>query len=373
MNLPKNHKSYTDKYFSRTKEILEAEGLNPKVSVKVFTRGIGNVVGLDDTVEVLTKFSNIEKTGEIWVTKKHTYNTKDSLIIYKAPAQDVVDLETLSLGVLSDALSKDKGLKESSPQEITDKFRRLKEIYQDVPILYFGARHYHWSKDAEIAKAALAGGAVQTSTDVGSANIGKEGVGTTPHFLTLVLAAIYGKELATLKTAQLFDKHIDPSVPRTTLTDTFNKELTDSLAVAKYFGQRKNSFRIDTCGENIGEGGSLYNGQKTKDPSYQMGTGVTVELAKNLRMNLINNGFGDFTETVLSSSFGNEEKAKIFMQANQEFKEKTGYNLFAAVGIGEVYKAQFCTADIFEVDGKPMSKIGREVNEIDYTQMRRVI
>ena len=65
MNLPKNHKSYTDKYFSRTKEILEAEGLNPKVSVKVFTRGIGNVVGLDDTVEVLTKFSNIEKSYKI--------------------------------------------------------------------------------------------------------------------------------------------------------------------------------------------------------------------------------------------------------------------------------------------------------------------
>ena len=81
-----------------------------------------------------------------------------------------------------------------------EKFERLAEIYRDIPITYFGARHYHWSLDKMIAGAALEGGAVQTSSDIGSSNIGLKGAGTTPHFLTIVLASMYGKEKATLVT-----------------------------------------------------------------------------------------------------------------------------------------------------------------------------
>jgi nicotinate phosphoribosyltransferase len=372
MNLPKSHKEYTDKYFLRTNEILQKEGLNPEVSMKVFTRGQGKLSGLEEAIDVLTTYTDLEKTGEVWVTKDSEFHTKEPLMVIKGPIQSFVELETIYLGVLSNALSQTNGFKDPDMKEVEEKFSRLKDIYQDIPIMYFGARHYHWSLDKEIAQAALKGGAVQTSTDIGSSNIGLAGQGTTPHALTIVLASIYGKENATRKTAELFDKHMSEDVSRVTLVDTFNRELSDSLVVAKYFGQRQNGFRIDTCGENIGEGGSLYQNEKTKDPSYQVGTGVTIELATNLRNNLIQNGFGDYTSTFLSSSFGNEEKARAFVKANNEFKEKTGYNLFSGVGIGEVEKAQFTTADIFEINGKPFSKTGREVSQIDYTNLRRV-
>jgi len=322
---------------------------------------------------VLTKFSDLERTGEIWLTDDKTYKSKDSLMVIKGPVQSFVELETMYLSVLSHAITEAAGLQTPESSKIEQKFKGLKKIYGEMPITYFGARHYHWSLDREIAAAALRGGAVQTSSDMGSSNIGLKGVGTTPHALTLVLASIYGKEKATLKTAELFDKHMPEEIPRVTLVDTFNRELTDSLMVAKYFGKRRNMFRIDTCGENIGEGGSLYDGRKEKDPSYREGTGVTIELAENLRTNLVMNGFGDSTDTFLSSSFGNEEKAMAFVEANNQFKERTGYDLFVGVGIGEVSKARFCTADIFEVDGKPMYKTGREVLDIDYSKMRRVL
>jgi len=371
MKLPKNHKPYTDKYFLRTNEILKAEGLNPKVSMKIFARGVGKISGLDDAVEVLSKFSDLAETGEVWVTKDEIYQNKEPLMIIKGPVQSFVELETVYLGVLSAAITREAGIAEPNMGEVKEKFERLKEIYKDIPITYFGARHYHWSLDEQIAKATLEGGAVQTSTDIGSANIGLEGVGTTPHLLTIVLASQYGIENATLKTAQLFDQYMDESIPRVTLVDTFNRELTDSLTVAEYFGNRRNLFRIDTCGENIGEGGTAYPGGK--DPSYQIGTGVTVELARNLRTNLIEHGYGSSTDIFLSSNFGNEEKAKTFVRANEEFKAKTGYSLFTGVGIGEVSEAKFCTADIFEVDGKLLSKTGREVSGIDYTNLRRVL
>jgi len=371
--LPENHEAYTDKYFLRTNEILKKEGINPEVSMKVFTRGNGKTAGLEDAIDVLLKYSDLERNGEVWVTKKQDFETKEPLMIIKGPIQSFVELETMYLGVLSHAISQTNGCPMPSTEEATAKVERLTEIYGNIPITYFGARHYHWSLDQAIAKAALDAGAIATSSDIGSSNIGQKGVGTTPHILTIVLASMYGKETATLKTAQMFDKHMPSEIARVTLIDTFNKELSDSLAVAGYFNERRSIYRIDTCGENIGEGGSLYNGEKARAPDYKTGTGVTIELATNLRMSLIEHGFGDYTDTFLSSGFGNEEKAKAFVKANNEFIEKTGYNLFVGVGIGEISKAKFCTADLFEINGKPFSKTGREAGQIDYSTMERIL
>lgn len=371
--LPGNYRAYSDKYFVRTRQILEKEGLNPRVSMKVFTRGRGKVAGLEEALQIIDAYTDLRKTGEVWVTRDEYFKDNNPLMIIKGPVQSFVELETLYLGVLSHAISQANGLKTPDPKEIKQKLERLVNIYGAIPIIYFGARHYHWSLDKEIAKAAIEGGAVQTSTDIGSSNINKEGVGTTPHILTIVLASVYGIENATLKTAELFDKHMPQDIQRVTLVDTFNRELTDSLMVAEYFGKRKNIFRIDTCGENIGENGSTYQGKKAKDPKFKTGTGVTIELARNLRLNLIKHGFGDYTDTFLSSGFGNEAKAEAFVKAQQEFKKETGYDLFTGVGIGEVSEAKFCTADLFEVNGLPLSKTGREVVDFDYTTMKKVL
>ncbi len=372
--LPESHVPYTDKYFLRTNEILKKEGLNPRISMKIFARGQGTVAGLDEAVEILRKFSDLEEQGgEVWETRKEHFSGNEPLMIIKGPVQSFVELETMYLGVLSSAISEASGIPGPDTHRITGKLRRLKDIYQDISIIYFGARHYHWSLDKEIAAAALAGGAVQTSTDIGSANIGQKGVGTTPHLLTIILAYFFGIENATLKTAELFDKLMPPEVPRVTLVDTFNRELTDTLAVAKFFGQRKNSFRIDTCGENVGEGGSLYEGSKVADPEFKTGTGVTIELVSRVRENLIREGFADWTEIFLSSGFGSEVKARAFVTAHKEFKARTGYNLFSSVGVGEVSGARFCTADVFEVEAVPFAKTGREVGRVDYALMKRMI
>jgi len=372
--LPVSHVPYTDKYFLRTNEILKKEEINPVISMKVFCRGEGPVTGLNEAAEVLSKYSDLEQVGgEAWVTNKKNFANNEPLMVIKGPAQSFVELETMYLGVLSNAISTAVGLEAPEPKQVTDKLKRLKDIYMDIPIIYFGARHYHWSLDKEIAAAALKGGASQTSTDIGSSNIGQKGVGTTPHVLTIILASIYGRENATLKTAELFDKHIPLEIPRVTLVDTFNREITDSLAVAKYFGIRQNVMRIDTCGENIGEGSSFYHDRKIQDPEYQTGTGVTIQLVINVRNALIENGYGKNTDIFLSSGFGDEAKARAFVKANNEYREKTGYHLFTGVGIGEITPARFCTADVFEVAGKPLAKTGREAGDINYSNMKRII
>ena len=372
--LPASHAPYTDKYFLRTNEILKKEDINPVIAMKVFCRGEGPVTGLDEAVEVLCKYSDLEQVGgEIWLINKKKFANNEPLMVIKGPAQSFVELETMYLGVLSSAISTAIGLEAPEPKQVTDKVKRLKDIYMEIPIIYFGARHYHWSLDKEIAAAVLKAGASQTSTDIGSANIGQKGVGTTPHVLTVILASIYGKENATVKTAELFDKHMPLEIPRVTLVDTFNREITDSLAVAKYFGIRQNAMRIDTCGENIGEGGSFYHDREIQDPEFQTGTGVTIQLVINVRNALIEKGYGKNTDIFLSSGFGDEDKARAFVKANHEYREKTGYHLFTGVGIGEISPARFCTADVFEVAGKPLAKTGREAGNINYSTMKRII
>ena len=163
--LPNSHVPYTDKYFLRTNEILKKAGINPVIGVKVFCRGEGPAAGLDDAVDVLRKYSDLEQAGgEVWVTDKKEFADNEPLMIIRGPAQSIVELETLYLGVLSHALSTAVGIEAPEPKEVTHKLKRLKDIYMDIPIIYFGARHYHWSLDKEIAGAALKGGAAQTST-----------------------------------------------------------------------------------------------------------------------------------------------------------------------------------------------------------------
>ena len=75
----------------------------------------------------------------------------------------------------------------------------------DRPVVYFGARHWHWNRDKEIAEAAIKGGAVTTSTDAGSEVIGEQGVGTIPHALENVYAWEHGKDSAVLESTKAFD------------------------------------------------------------------------------------------------------------------------------------------------------------------------
>ncbi|MFB6075982.1 MAG: nicotinate phosphoribosyltransferase [Candidatus Aenigmatarchaeota archaeon] len=389
--LPDDYQRYTDKYFTRSREILEGEGINPEVSLKVFARGEGKIVGLNEAVDIFEKYRSdlSENGGEVWVTKKNEFETKEPLMIVRGPAQDVVEMETMYLGVLSHNLTeKHPDYEIPTEEQFQREVERVTDIYDEVevPLLYFGARHYHWSQDEEFGRAALKAGAVQTSTDAGSTYIGENGVGTTPHFLTIVLADQYGPDEATLKTAQLFDEHIDEEVSRVTLVDTFNEEIDDSLKIAEYFNGKygddwKHKFRVDTCGENIAQGGEEFDPHRGK---YETGRGVRIEPVKKLRDRLIDEGYGDNTEIILSSGFGDPEKARAFVEAQKKYREKSRkefgkyYDLFSAIGAGAFTDGIHCTSDIYEVNGRPLAKTGREVdpeemNHYMEKNMKRVI
>lgn len=377
--LPEDHREYTDKYFMRSREILEEEGIDPEVSVKVFARGEGDIPqqGLEEAYGIFEEYAEEfqDNDGDLYLTTRDRFETKEPLMVIEGSAQDVVELETMYLGVLSHHLTEANADGAPDPDTFRENVEAAVEQYDRAGVdgLYFGARHYHWSNDQELAGAALDGGLVQTSTDAGSSNIGEDGVGTTPHFLTLAITGAegtsYTEEDGTRATAELFDEHMDEDISRTTLIDTFNQEIDDALDIAEYFDENTESddwtatFRVDTCGENVAQGGEPFDPEA--EP-YETGTGVRTSGVKALRDALIEEGYGDNTRIVLSSGFGDVEKAAAFADAQQEYREETAerfgesFDLFHGIGAGSFDDGVHTTADIYEVDGEAFAKTGRE-------------
>ena len=338
-----DYKKYSDKYFLRSRTILEKENLNPVVEMQVFIRrGPGRVYGVDEAYNYIIDNSNIKKVGQIYTLKEGSeYDSEEVVMRIVAPIQSIIELETQYLGIISASTTRGNDGGVLLPYNITQNVKKIVELIDGRGVFYFGARHWKYDDDASISKAAFAGGAIDCSTDAGAEVVGKKGIGTIPHALVIIFASKYGKEQATLEATKAFDKWMDKDIKRIALVDTFNREITDSLAVAKALGEKLYGIRLDTCGENLGEG-CLY--QK----------GVSIELVSSVRSILDKEGFKD-VKLILSSGFAKADKVQEFVDE----EKRIGMKLFDGLGCGQFFRSRTATADIVKVDGQLLSKTGR--------------
>ena len=365
--LPERHESYADKYFLRSNEILKAEGLNPWVRMQAFVRkGPGQAYGIDEALDILDKYSNlVENGGKVYALREGAnYDSCETLMVIEAPIQDVVELETMYLGVIAAETTKANTGKGVDLEQVTKNMKAVVEAAEGRPVSYFGARHWRFDEDAAITRAAYEGGAVSASTDVGSATFGGVGMGTIPHALENVMAWKYGVNNAVVKATEAFDRVISKDVPRIALIDYANREISDSLATAKALNGNLYGVRVDTCGENVAQGGV------EGDRKYWEGTGVSVKGVAALRKALNDRGLED-VKTILTSGFGNPEKVRAFIEAEKEL----GMKLFDSLGVGGVYDAWMSTSDIVAVGETresmiPMSKVGRAYRANERLELR---
>ncbi len=365
--LPENHEPYIDKYFLRANQILKAEGLNPFVRAQVFIRkGPGKVYGIDEALEIIDKYSDLGKNGgRVFSLREGSeYDPKETLMVIEARVQDIIELETMYLGVLAAETTKANDHYDVDPEKVRENMRAVVDAAQGKPVSYFGARHWRYDMDAEIARAAYEGGAESCSTDIGAATFGQKGMGTIPHALENVYAWKYGYRCAVKQSTLAFDRVIEKEVPRIALIDYANKEIEDSLATATALEGRLFGARVDTCGENIAEGA------REGERKYWNGNGVTISGVYALRMALDEYKHEDM-KIFLSSGFGNVEKVKAFVEAEKELELK----LFDALGVGGVYDARMSTMDIVAVgedreNMQDMAKIGREYKANERLELR---
>jgi nicotinate phosphoribosyltransferase len=360
IQLPNDFQPYADVYFLRSLEILKKLKLNPFVRTQVFFRGEAGVVfGQQQVVELIKKYSpDLTKNGGIvyLLPDGESYEPGETVLLIEARVQDIIALETIILGILSYETTTHNDQTQVELDKVTERFRELCSLVGDRPVYYFGARHWSFSEDAVISRAAFAGGVAGASTQIGADQKEQVAVGTIPHSLEAVFSWKYGADQAVLKSTQAFDELIDKNISRIALVDYNNKEINDSLAVAKALEGKLFGVRVDTPGENIQQGGSKFD--KTK-PKYWTGRGVTVEGIRSLRKALDKNGY-EKTKIVLSSGFGDVSKVKAFVEAEATL----GLKLFDSLGVGRVFDARISTMDIVGVGEsietiRAVSKVGR--------------
>jgi len=96
-----NYLDYTDKYFLRTKEVLEKEGINPIVRYQVFARqDIPELKGIEEAVDFIRAVAG-DKVDIYSLRDGQAYLGNTPLMKLEGRVQDLVDLETVYLETLS--------------------------------------------------------------------------------------------------------------------------------------------------------------------------------------------------------------------------------------------------------------------------------
>jgi nicotinate phosphoribosyltransferase len=314
-----------DVYFARTLEILEKEGINPVATMEVFANRDGFVCGIEEVTALLNRVLPADNR-QVWaLAAGEPITAKEVAVRITAPYRSYGLYETAICGILA-----------HSSGWVTAA-RECVWAAGDIPITSFGARHVHPSVAGVMDYAAIVGGCQGCSSVAGARLAGIEPAGTMPHALIIVIGDTVEATLA-------FDKHMPPQVPRISLVDTFKDEPEESLRVAAALGKRLASVRLDTPGER---------------------GGVTADLVKEVRARLDQAGHGH---------------VKIFVSGGltperiSYFKEKGAP--VDGFGVGSYISGARpidYTADLHQIDGKPIAKRGRIPGITENPRLKRVL
>ncbi len=299
-----------DVYFQRSRQILEAEGLDPVVAVEFFTRGKAMLCGVREVRSLLERV--LPDQAEVWGVAEGTWiEPKEVVLRIRAAYRSFGLYETALLGMLS------------SQTGWATAAAACVAAAGDIPVISFGGRHVHPDVSARMEYAAVVGGCSGCATSAGAQLAQVEPSGTIPHALVLCMGDMLEATLA-------FDRHIDAEVNRIALVDTFKDEAEESLRVAQALGDRLWGVRLDTPSER---------GR------------VTAELVEEVRARLDQAGFAHVR--IVASGGLDAERIAHFVERGAPVD---------AFGVGSAISgapAIDFTADIKEVDGRPLAKRGR--------------
>ena len=314
-----------DIYFPRTVEILKKEKTNPVATMEVFPKGGGIVCGIEEVKALLEKVLP-EGNREVWaLSEGEPFEEKEVVLRIKAPYQSYGTYETVYLGILAHC----SGWATAA--------RECVNAAQGIPVISFGARHVHPSVVGVMEYSAIVGGCTGCASTSGAKLAGIQPTGTIPHALIIILDSTAQATLA-------FDKHIPPEVPRIALVDTFEDEVRESVTVAKAMQGRLEGVRLDTPSER---------GR------------VTADLVKEVRAWLDLEGFKQ-VRIVVSGGL-NPERIRYFIT------EGAPVDIFAVGSyISDAPPIDF-TADLHEVEGKPIAKRGRMPGVTPNPRLKRVM
>jgi nicotinate phosphoribosyltransferase len=314
-----------DIYFARTVEILRQEGLNPVATMEVFAGRAGVFCGIEEVKALLARVLP-EGNREVWaLAEGETMKEKEVVLRLTAPYQSYGLYETAIDGILAYC----SGWATAA--------RECVEAARGIPVVSFGARHVYPSVAGIMDYSAIVGGCAGCSSIAGAKLAGIEPSGTIPHALILIIGD-------TVKATLAFDKHMPAGVPRVSLVDTFRDEAEEAVLVAQALGKKLTSVRLDTPPER---------GR------------VTPDLVKEVRARLDLAGFKQVK--IFVSGGINVERIKQFVE---EGAPVDGFGVGSYISGA---KPIDFTADLHEIEGKPVAKRGRIPGITPNPRLKRIL
>ena len=357
---------YVDKYFLRTKAVVERFG-DRQVTYAVFMRRpvtCAPKLALAWLRRVLAERGS-EATIELRYREGAWVGAGDAMLYVTGSLYHLVDLETQFLQKLGAACV-----------AAYNAYVMCVEM-PNTAFLAMDARHCAGTEMAELMAYGAAVGSRKAKAKVGAkgfiGNASDEtahffgqprGYGTMPH-------ALIGYAGSTVRAAEMFHE-THPEENLTVLVDYFGLEITDALAVCRRFpdlaAAGRVSIRLDTHGGRYIEGldiGGSYEVLDRKAPEairgyrteaelrHLIGTGVSAASIWHAREALDVAGF-PAVKIVASSGFS-PEKCRVMALARAPVD---------VIGTGsylpERWSETYATADIIDYDGEPKVKVGRE-------------
>lgn len=313
-----------DVYFLHARRILEAEESDADVTMEVFPARDGILCGMEEVRQLLKKV--LSPGGEAWaIPEGKKIEKREVTLRISGSYREFGIYETAILGILA----QESGWASAA--------RSCVEAAGGTPVIHFGARHVHPDIAARLEYAAVVGGCSGCATPAGAALAGIEPSGTIPHALILCIGD-------TVEAIEAFDRYIDPKVKRIALVDTFKDEAEESLRVARALGDRLWGVRLDTPAER---------GR------------VTPELVQEVRARLDQ---ADFKHVRIVVS-GGIDPARISLF----HKQRAPVDAF---GVGSAISSAApidFTADIKQIEGRPVAKRGRIPGVTPNPRLERII
>jgi len=308
----------TDIYFVRTKQILEAKGLDEIHVVAEITPGElpgglpwGILCGIEEMAKLLEGLPiNVYAMpeGSIFHYKDY-YGVREPVVRIEGPYGEFCIYETPMLGILCQSSG------------IATRAARVKKAAGKKPVISFGIRRMHPALSPLIDRAAYIGGFDGVSSLTGAKAAGTKPVGTMPHALIVV----FGNQVEAWKA---FDEIMPKDVPRIALVDTYYDEKTEAIMAAEALKDRLYGVRLDTPGSRKGD---------------------FAEIIREVRWELDIRGYKNVK--IFVSGGLNEKKIQVLSEAGAD-----------AFGVG-TYISNAPTIDfamdIVEIDGKICAKRGK--------------
>jgi len=234
----------TDIYFVRTKQIIEAKGLEKTPVVADVTPGRlprswpwGILCGIE---EVAHLFEGI--TADV-------YSMPEGSVFYhedcRGVREPVMRLEG-SYGEFCIYETPLLGLICQASGVATRAARMRKTVGDNNALISFGIRRMHPALSPMIDRASYIGGFDGVSSLSGAKLLGVEPTGTMPHALIIV----FGDQV---KAWKAFDEIMPSNVPRIALVDTYSDEKMETLMATEALKERLYAVRLDTPASRKGD------------------------------------------------------------------------------------------------------------------------